>query len=181
MLTMISPTSSLQESRWPARQASTPTASASPISQERLLRRLEGISRLFDDAFRLPGTSVRLGWDAVIGLIPVVGDATTTMVSAYFLWEAKRLGARKRTLAWMLGNVAVDFVVGAIPLVGDLADIGWRANRRNMKVLIRELERQGKLTAEEAEHRIGRIGGKRRRVPSRAGIVTPPQYPLLMP
>jgi hypothetical protein len=159
-----------------------PMASAAPVSQEQLLRQLEAISHLFDDAFRLPGTSVRLGWDAVIGLIPVVGDATTTLVSAYFLWQAKQLGARKRTLAWMLGNVAIDFVVGTIPLVGDLVDVGWRANRRNMRVLIRELERQGKMSPEEANRRLEKLGGKKiRRPQQQSHLHTPQPYPLLMP
>jgi hypothetical protein len=179
---MISPTSSLQESQWPAGKASTRTASATPVSQERLLRQLETISHLFDDAFRLPGTSVRLGWDAVIGLIPVVGDATTTLVSAYFLWQAKQLGVRKRTLALMLGNVAVDFVVGTIPLVGDVVDVGWRANRRNMRVLVRELERQGKMSPEEANRRLEKLGGiKLRRPQQQSHLHTLQPYPLLMP
>lgn len=179
---MIGPSSSLQDSQWLLRAASTRPVGGTPVSHERLLRRLEGISRLFDDAVRLPGTSVRLGWDAILGLVPIVGDATTTLVSGYFLWEAKRLGARKRTLLQMLGNVVVDFVVGSIPLVGDLVDIGWRANRRNMRVLIRELERQGKLTTEEANRRLAKFGGNPHRWRANQSPLSAPQvYPLLLP
>jgi hypothetical protein len=107
-----------------------------------ILRRLELISHLFDEAFQVPGTKIRLGWDSVIGLIPVVGDGLTTAVSAYFLWEANRLGVRKRTMIAMLGNVTVDFLVGVVPLAGDLIDVAWKANRRNMKLLKKELERR---------------------------------------
>jgi hypothetical protein len=103
------------------------------------------MSRLLDEAITIPGTSIRLGWDSVLGLIPVVGDGATTAISAYYIWQAHRLGARKRALAAMAGNVAIDFVVGAVPLVGDLVDVAWRANRRNLKVLLRELEAQGRL------------------------------------
>lgn len=153
-----------------------------PIDQQGVLTRLEWISRMFDDAFRLPGTSIRLGWDALLGLIPVVGDAATTAVSAYFVWEAHRLGARKRTLLKMLANVGVDFLVGTIPLVGDLVDVTWRANRKNMRVLVRELERQGKLPSDEADRRmtqlLNRLNGRTSPPPQTR---MPQWYPLLMP
>lgn len=109
--------------------------------RKQTLKRLETISKLFDDAVTVPGTKITLGWDAVLGLIPVVGDGVTTAVSSYFLWEANRLGARKRTMFRMLGNILVDFTVGTVPLVGDLIDVSWRANRRNMRLLKQELER----------------------------------------
>lgn len=108
------------------------------------MARLRIIARMFDDAVRVPGTKITFGWDAVLGLIPVVGDAATTVVSSYFLWEAYRLGASKWTLTKMVGNVAGDFVIGIVPLVGDLVDVAWRANRRNMKLLEKELNRPRK-------------------------------------
>lgn len=113
----------------------------SPEDRQRLIARLRKIAHLFDDAVTIPGTNIKLGWDAVIGLVPFVGDATTTAVSAYFLWEAHRLGASRWTMVKMVGNVLIDFLVGLVPLVGDLADIGFRANRRNMKLLEKELDR----------------------------------------
>ncbi|MEW4454694.1 DUF4112 domain-containing protein [Bremerella sp. JC817] len=112
--------------------------------REKLVARLRTIAKLFDDAVTVPGTKITLGWDAVIGLIPFVGDTATTAVSAYFLWEAYRLGASRWTLVKMVGNVLVDFLVGLVPLVGDLIDVTWRANRRNMKLLEKELEKQQK-------------------------------------
>lgn len=115
---------------------------------ESTLRRLEWLSRVLDEAVTIPGTSIRVGWEAVLGLLPVFGDGATTLLSAYYLLQANRLGARKRALLKMAGNVAVDFAVGAIPLVGDLFDVTWRANRRNLKVLVEELERQGRIPSD---------------------------------
>src|SRR5690554_4030788 len=68
-------------------------ATLSEADRQRILARLRVISKMFDDAVRIPGTKITLGWDAVLGLVPVVGDAATTIVSSYFLWEAYRLGA----------------------------------------------------------------------------------------
>ncbi|RCS40467.1 DUF4112 domain-containing protein [Bremerella cremea] len=113
----------------------------SPEDRQKLIVRLRKIAHLFDDAVRVPGTKITLGWDAVLGLVPFFGDATTTAVSAYFLWEAHRLGASRWTMVKMVGNVLIDFVIGLVPLVGDLADIGFRANRRNMKLLEKELDK----------------------------------------
>jgi hypothetical protein len=122
-----------------------PQAGVSERDIEQTLRRLERMSRLLDEAITIPGTNIRLGWDSVLGLIPVIGDGATTAISVYYIWQANRLGARRRALVTMAGNVAVDFIVGAVPLVGDLVDVAWRANRRNLDVLLRELDRQGRL------------------------------------
>lgn len=116
--------------------------SLSKEDREKLIKRLQTIAHLFDDAVTVPGTSIKLGWDAVLGLIPIVGDASTTAVSAYFLWEAYRLGASRWTLTKMVWNVLVDFIIGFVPLVGDLFDVTFRANRRNMKLLEKELSKQ---------------------------------------
>lgn len=180
---MLSSTKTSDFGNWRIKPNGQAAANAvQPVDQHQVLTRLEWISRMFDDAFRLPGTSIRLGWDAVLGLIPVVGDAATTAVSAYFVWEAHRLGARKRTLLKMLANVGVDFLVGTIPLVGDLVDVTWRANRKNMRVLVRELERQGKLPTDEANRRmaqlLNRING---RTSQQTQTRLPQWYPLLMP
>lgn len=112
-----------------------------PQETAAVLRRLEMLSRLMDEAFHVPGTSVRVGWDSVIGLIPVLGDGLSAAASAYFVWEAYRLGARKRTMAAMLGNVAIDFLIGVVPIAGDLGDVVWKSNRRNLALLRRELTR----------------------------------------
>jgi Domain of unknown function (DUF4112) len=108
-----------------------PTPAPSPSS----LQRLRVLSHLFDDSLRVPGTDFRFGLDAVIGLVPGIGDATGAAMSAYLLVEAGRLGAPKATLLRMAGNVALEAIVGTIPFVGDLFDAGWKANLRNLRLL----------------------------------------------
>lgn len=99
------------------------------------LARMEMLAHLMDTAFVLPGTKQRVGFDALIGLIPGVGDALTTLVSAYIVWEARRLGLPKRKIARMVMNVGLDSLVGVVPVVGDAFDVFFRANRRNMKIV----------------------------------------------
>jgi hypothetical protein len=90
-----------------------------------------------------PGTSVRFGFDALIGLFPAVGDLITTALSLFIVHEAYQLGAPSHVIARMLGTVALDGVFGAVPLVGDAFDVLWRANRRNMRLLREWLEGEG--------------------------------------
>lgn len=99
------------------------------------VRRLRALSHLLDDSIPVPGTGFRFGLDAVIGLVPGVGDAAGAAMSAYVLMEAGRLGVPRSTLLRMAGNVAVDAVVGTIPFLGDLFDAGWKANVRNLRLV----------------------------------------------
>lgn len=110
-------------------------AGATAQERERVLRRLGWLARLLDDAYSIPGTRFRLGWDSLLGFIPFVGDGATTLLSAYFIWEAHRLGLPNLTIFKMLGNVALDFLIGIVPFVGDLFDVAWKANRRNYRLL----------------------------------------------
>jgi len=110
-------------------------------SRREALERLEFLATLLDSAILIPGTKIRFGADAVIGLVPGIGDAITTALSAWIVYEAHRLGVPRHMLMRMIGNVAVDGLVGAVPLVGDLFDVMWRANRRNMRLLRQHLER----------------------------------------
>ena len=103
--------------------------------------RLANMERLFDRAFRLPGTSFRFGLDGILGLLPGIGDAGTAAVSMLLVADAWKSGARKRTIATMAKNVGVDFLVGSIPLVGDLFDFGYKANTKNIKLLRDERNR----------------------------------------
>ncbi|MDY6827820.1 MAG: DUF4112 domain-containing protein [Pseudomonadota bacterium] len=121
------------------------TAPSSPPDQtNNQLERLRRLARTLDSSFQLPGTRFRFGLDSLIGLVPGVGDGASFAVSLYFIGTAHRLGVRKRTLVRMLWNLGVDFVVGAIPLIGDLFDFGWKANLRNMELIERDLARQGR-------------------------------------
>jgi len=106
---------------------------------EHSLARLEALARLMDGAFVLPGTDIRLGLDALIGLIPGVGDAISAAISSYLIWEARRLGIPKWLMARMFANIAMDTVIGAIPVAGDVFDVMFRANVKNR----RHLEKKG--------------------------------------
>ena len=98
-------------------------------SRAERIARLDALATLLDTAFILPGTNVRFGFDALIGLIPGIGDAITTAISLYIVREAHQLGAPFHVIVRMLANVALDGFVGAVPVVGDAFDVMWRANR----------------------------------------------------
>ena len=111
------------------------------MSREARLARIDALANLLDSAFLIPGTDIRLGLDALIGLVPGIGDVITTALGLYIVNEARALGAPRLLIARMVANVALDGVVGAVPLVGDVFDVAWRANRRNMKLLRDHLDR----------------------------------------
>jgi len=105
------------------------------------IERLRSLTKLLDSAFQIPGTRFRVGLDALVGVIPGIGDAIGAIFSAAIVFQAARLGASKATLARMVGNVALDTIVGEIPLLGDLFDAGWKANTRNLALLEAHLQR----------------------------------------
>ena len=115
-----------------------------PQSRAERIARLDALANLLDTAFVLPGTNIRFGFDAMIGLVPGIGDAITTLMSLYIVREARALGVPRRVIARMLVNVALDGVVGAVPLLGDAFDVMWRANRRNMALLQSHLAREAR-------------------------------------
>jgi hypothetical protein len=104
-------------------------------------RRLEAVEGLLERAFVVPGLNRPIGLDAIVGLIPVIGDVVTTAMGAWLVWEARNLGMSKFHLARMAGNIGVDTVIGAIPLVGDLFDFAFRSNTRNLRILKRWLDK----------------------------------------
>jgi hypothetical protein len=112
------------------------------LSRDQRMARLEAVAKLLDVAFILPGTNIRYGIDGLIGLIPVVGDVIATALSLWLVREARALGAPWHITARMLGNVAVQGVIGAVPVAGDAFDVLFRANMRNAKLLRRWLDRQ---------------------------------------
>ncbi|MEQ8964949.1 MAG: DUF4112 domain-containing protein [Azospirillaceae bacterium] len=114
-----------------------------PSGRARELDRLAAIAHLLDDAFRIPGTGLRFGLDGLVGLVPVGGDLLAAGVSAAIVLWAWRLGAPVPLVARMLGNVVLDGAIGTIPVAGDLFDFGFKANRRNVALLRRYLERAG--------------------------------------
>lgn len=100
---------------------------------------LRALARLMDSAVAIPGTSIRVGLDSLIGLVPGLGDLAGAAMSGYIVLASARLGAPTPVLIRMVANIAVDGVVGSVPLLGDLFDVGWRANMRNTDLLERHL------------------------------------------
>ncbi len=118
--------------------SSCPNASS---RAEETRARLDSLARFLDSAVRVPGTNIRFGADALLNLIPGVGTLTSKGMSAYLIWEARRLGVPMSTLLRMMGNVGVDFVISAIPLVGWVGDVFYRSNLRNMDLLREHLDK----------------------------------------
>ena len=108
------------------------------------LKRVRALAALMDNAFLVPRTNFRIGWDSILGLLPGVGDVATSLVSASIVGYALRLGVRKRVLVQMLANVGLDLSIGVIPLIGDLFDASFKANVRNVKLIERDLARRSK-------------------------------------
>jgi len=103
--------------------------------------RVEAMEVLLERSFRIPGVNVPVGLDAIIGLVPVVGDIITTALGAYIVWEARNLGLSKFQLTRMGANVAVDALLGLVPLVGDAADFFYRSNTKNLRILKKHLDK----------------------------------------
>lgn len=118
-------------------------SNATALEIEMSVARLEALARIMDSAFQIPGTNIRMGVDALLGLLPGIGDAISATISSYLIWEAKRLGASKILLARMAGNVAIDTVVGAIPLAGDIFDVAYKSNMKNITLLKRHVAKKG--------------------------------------
>ncbi|MFF2322871.1 DUF4112 domain-containing protein [Agrobacterium sp. NPDC058088] len=123
---------------WNAGGFGTNTSGSTFDVEQRLLkmRRLSRISRLMDTAVGIPGTRLRFGADSVLGLVPVVGDGAGALVGLYIVNEARRLGLPQDKLAKMIGNVAMDSIVGSVPLLGDLFDVYFKSHRRNVQIIL---------------------------------------------
>ena len=118
----------------------TPSAPADPLARARTL------ARLLDSAARVPGTGIRFGADAVLGIIPGLGDVAGAALAGYLVILAQRLGAPRAVVLRLLGNVAVDTVAGTVPLAGDMFDVAFKSNMRNLALLERAIERPAATT-----------------------------------
>ncbi len=110
-----------------------------PSQLETDLKNAERIATLMDAAFSIPGTQIKLGWDALVGLIPAVGDSITALPLLYFLLIGWRHGLRKRLLLLMIARQLFDLLLGSVPLLGDLFDVAYRSNLKNAQTLRDEL------------------------------------------
>lgn len=108
-----------------------------------LLARLDALAKMMDSAITIPGTNVTMGFDAVIGLVPIIGDAISSAIGGYIIWEARRLGASRFVIARMATNTTIDTLLGVVPVVGDVFDVAFRANRKNVALLRAHIEKRG--------------------------------------
>lgn len=105
------------------------------VRSDASLDKFKALANLLDSAFHVPGTRIRIGVDALLGLIPVVGDVLSAMLGAYIVRSAAGFGVPRIVQTRMMLNLWIDTVIGAIPFVGDLFDIGWKANIRNVALM----------------------------------------------
>ena len=108
-------------------------------------RRIEAMEQVLERSFVIPGINRAVGLDAIVGLVPVLGDVLTAAMGAYLIWEANNLGLPKWKLWRMAGNVAFDSAVGAIPVAGDLFDLLFRSNTRNLRIVRHHLDKHHPL------------------------------------
>ena len=105
--------------------------------QEQRFQALRSMAQLLDSAFPVPGTKWRIGLDPILGLFPVLGDLVSPLFTAGIIWQARELGIPKVVQLRMIFNVAIDSLLGMVPLAGDLFDFAWKANNMNMAMLER--------------------------------------------
>ncbi len=103
--------------------------------------RVSAMEKLLERSFVIPGVNMPIGLDALIGLVPVLGDIVTTAMGAYIIWEARNLGISKWKLGRMGLNVLFDTAIGAIPVVGDAADFVFRSNSKNLKMILKHIDK----------------------------------------
>ena len=121
------------------------------LQQIRNLNRIRRIANLLDTAIGIPGTKFRIGLDPILGLIPGGGDLITAGISAYMIYLATRFGLEKEEIGKMVGNVALETVLGFVPVAGDIFDAYFKANIRNLEILENHIARQEKEDYIEVE------------------------------
>lgn len=107
---------------------------------EQDLLKLDQLADLMDNKLVIPGTNIRLGLDSIIGLIPGIGDTISLAVSGYIIHKARKAGAHPVLLSRMGWNVFIDWLIGIVPFFGDIFDVGFKANRRNVDLLKEHLK-----------------------------------------
>lgn len=110
-----------------------------PTQQISKLTKLRRISKLLDNAIAIPGTKISFGLDPILGFLPGGGDTVTGGIAAYIVIEAARMGIPREILWKMVGNILIDSFAGTVPVVGDLFDLGWKANVKNIELLEKHL------------------------------------------
>jgi hypothetical protein len=123
---------------------------------EPALDRVRALARVLDTAIGIPGTKIRFGLDPIIGLVPGLGDVASAVLSGYIVLTGIRLGVSRSVVARMIANVAIDTLVGSVPVVGDLFDASWKSNQKNVALLERHM---GVASSTQPRNRLLIVGG----------------------
>jgi Domain of unknown function (DUF4112) len=116
------------------------SAAIASDSKAARMQRLRTLGRLLDNAIGIPGTRIRIGLDPIMGLIPGGGDTAGLILSSFIVLEAARMGASKSTLSTMAFNILLETIAGTVPVVGDIFDVTWKSNLRNIELLEEHLK-----------------------------------------
>lgn len=104
------------------------------LNEEKLLR-LKLLSERLDDSIKIPGTNQKIGIDAIVGIIPILGDFIGIIFSTYIMYSGIKMGVSSKIVKKMATNIAIDFIIGSIPIIGDVFDALWKANKRNVELI----------------------------------------------
>ena len=104
------------------------------LNEEKLLR-LKLLSKRLDDSIKIPGTNQKIGIDAIVGIIPILGDFIGVIFSTYIMYSGIKMGVSSKIVKKMAANIAIEFVIGSIPIIGDIFDALWKANKRNVELI----------------------------------------------
>jgi hypothetical protein len=136
---IASPTIRPRSARARANRKASPSRAATAARRQAARERLITLTRLMDGLFEIPVIRRKVGLDAVIGMVPVLGDLVSAGIGLYLVFEARELGASRWLQARMVGNLLLDFLVGIVPVLGDFFDALFRAHQRNLTLLQKEL------------------------------------------
>jgi hypothetical protein len=123
------------------RATSSNRASGGTQDSQAQLVELAKLADFLDTRYRIPGTRLRFGIDAILGLVPGIGDSLAALPALYLIWRARQLGVPKGLLLRMIANVGLDTVFGSVPVAGNVFDLFFKASRRNVALLRRHIER----------------------------------------
>jgi hypothetical protein len=104
------------------------------LNEEKLLR-LKLLSKRLDDSIKIPGTNQKFGIDAIVGIIPILGDFIGVIFSVYIMYSGIKMGVSSKIVKKMAANIAIEFIIGSMPIIGDIFDALWKANKRNVELI----------------------------------------------